>query len=85
MRFELTLLDWQPRVITSIRYPRCFGGPGGNRTLNSGLQNQCFPISTTGPNWRKDWDLNPGNVAVRRFLLIWRRAEDSNPARLPVA
>ena len=24
-------------------------GPGGNRTLNSGLQNPCVPVSTTSP------------------------------------
>ena len=28
---------------------RHYGGLGGNRTLNSGLQNPCVPVSTTSP------------------------------------
>lgn len=47
---ELNLREHVPKTCGwPLPYTRT-GGHGENRTLNSGVQNQCVPVSTTRPN-----------------------------------
>ena len=47
--FEPPTPPSQAECAARLRYTR-IGGCGGNRTLNSGVRNQCVPVSTTHPN-----------------------------------